>query len=207
MSKTRVLIIRHGETDSNLAGKLDGQVETTLTEKGIAQAEQLGELLAEEQIDIAFASPLNRSQETAKIVLKHHGVEIVTEQTMMEIDCGDCTLRFRDDVIKEFPDLAKGWEEQVDPPFPNGESLRDVQARVMPFIKKILKEHEGKTILLSGHGALNRAIIGAFLEVPAGLCWNIDQSNCCLNEISFRGDKYTVKRVNHDPALGVLKKE
>lgn len=205
-SKTRLLIIRHGETDSNKAGKMDGQSETKLTEEGLRQAKALAELLKNEEINVAYSSPLNRAKETAKIALTYHAkINIVLEPLLKEIDCGTCTLLMRDDVIKKFPELVEGWKDLSDPAFPNGESLRDVQKRAMPFIKQIIKKHKGKTILISGHGTINRAIIGAFLEIPAGLCWKLDQSNCCLNEIVFKGDDFTVKKINYVP-FGVLKK-
>lgn len=206
-SKTRLLIIRHGETDSNKAGKLDGQSETKLTEEGIYQAKALAELLKNEKIDVVYSSPLNRAKETAKIVLGYqNNININLEPLLKEIDCGTCTLMMRDDVVKKFPKLVEEWNNLSDPVFPKGENLRDVQQRVMPFIRQIVKAYVGKTILISGHGTINRAILGAFLEIPAGLCWKLDQSNCCLNEIIFKDGDFIVKKINYVCPFGVLKK-
>jgi len=197
--KTRLIIVRHGETDSNKEGRLDGQHETMLTTEGIKQANALSEKLSEEKIDVIVASPLKRAQDTANIIKRYHKIDIVTVPEFKEIDCGICTVMKRDDVIAKYPELYKGWMELTDPPFPKGESLRDVEKRVMPKLKEILEKNAGKTILLVGHGSLNICIIGYYLKIQHGLRFKIEQGNCCINELTIRENDFSVKKINQIP--------
>ncbi len=198
--KTRLIIVRHGETDSNKEGRLDGQHETTLTDNGIQQAKALSHNLSEEKIDLIVVSPLKRAQETAAIIIKNHPNTVMhTINEFKEIDCGACTIMKRDDVIVKYPELYNGWIELTDPKFPEGENLRDVEARAIPKLKSILEENVGKTILLVGHGSLNIGIIGFYLNIPHGLRFKIEQGNCCINEIIIRENDFSIKKINHLP--------
>lgn len=198
--KTRLILVRHGETDSNKEERLDGQHETILTSKGIKQIKALSQELSSEKIDIFLVSPFERTQKTAEIIKKHHvEAKIKTVSEFKEIDCGICTLMKRDDVISKYPELYKGWIELTDPRFPGGENLEDVEKRCIPKLNEIIKGNPGKTILLVGHGSLNNCILGYYLRIPYGLRFKIEQSNCCINEILIKENDFTIKKINHLP--------
>ncbi|HIH31890.1 TPA: histidine phosphatase family protein [Candidatus Woesearchaeota archaeon] len=197
--KTRLIIVRHGETDSNKEGRLDGQHETMLTPNGIKQANALSERLSKEEINLIVSSPLKRAQDTANIIRKHHKLEIKTIPEFIEIDCGICTLMKRDEVITKYPELHKGWINLTDPKFPRGENLKDVEKRAIPKLKEIINKNMGKTILLVGHGSLNIGIIGHYLRIPYGLRFKIGQGNCCINELVIEDDDFSIKKINYIP--------
>lgn len=195
---TKLIIIRHGRTDFNHGHKLDGQFDTQLTEEGLIQARNLAEYLKDERIDKIYSSPLTRAVKTAETVQRHHSkkVEIVIEPDFKEIDCGKCTGLTKDEIAVKFPELIKEWAKNTDPPFPGGESLRDVEKRAMPVVNKILADDKGKVILISGHGSLNLAILGYYLEIPHAIRFNIKQSNCCINEIEFSDNGFSINKIN-----------
>lgn len=198
MSKTRVIIVRHGQTEYNRDHKLDGQFDTKLTDLGRDQARVLAEFLANEEIDITYSSPLSRSVDTADAITAHHpGIPYVQVDAFREIDCGKCTSLTQAEVKDQFPDLVAEWPKNTDPPFPGGESLKDVEARAVPTFIDIVNKNVGKTVLIVGHGALNIAILGHYLSIPHGLRFKLKQSNCCVNEIEIDEDDFKIIRINY----------
>lgn len=194
--KTTLLIIRHGQTDLNLEHRMDGQGDTQLTEVGLRQAELLGDFLAKYKIDSVYSSPLSRAIKTAGTVIERQSgnLKVNTVDNFREIDCGECTGLTRGEVEAKFPELIKEWSKNTDPPFPGGESLRNVDTRALPVVFDILAKHPGRTVLISGHGSLNVAIIGHFLQIPPALRFKIRQDNCCVNILEFEGDKLNFVR-------------
>lgn len=196
--EVKIFIIRHGETIANKKGLIGCLNDEPLTSKGVLQAIALSNFLKTERIDFAYSSPFTRAKETANIILKNHkDITLKIESNLRDIDHGLCTLKKYEQIMKEFPKLVEGWKNLTDPPFPEGESLRDVQRRIMPFISKIMKKHRGKTILISSHATPNIAIIGRLLHIPPGYCWKIEQNNCCINEIILKEDEFIIKRINY----------
>lgn len=199
-ASTRLIITRHGQTNYNLQHKLDGQHDTKLTALGKKQAKKLAKTLKKFKLDRVYSSPLTRAVETAQYILKETvkenatNLEIVPE--FSEIDCGSCTALTKKEIKKKFPKLVEEWEKNSDPPFPQGESLKDVEKRAIPVLKRIIEKNKGKTILISGHGSLNLAIIGCFLCIPHGLRFKIKQSNCCINEIELNGKDLKITKLN-----------
>lgn len=189
--KTTLLIIRHGQTNLNLQHRMDGQADTLLTQTGLDQIEKLSLFLSKYKIDCVYSSPLSRSLKTAETIIKHQNTTLSINKIndFREIDCGDCTGLTHTEVIQKFPQLSIEWDKNTDPPFPNGESLRDVEARAMPIIEQILSVDAGKTILISGHGSLNVAIIGHYLQMPPAIRFKLRQDNCCLNILEFDDKK------------------
>jgi hypothetical protein len=192
--KTTLLIVRHGQTNLNAQHRMDGQADTSLTQIGLDQIEKLSLFLSKYKIDCIYSSPLSRSSKTAEAIIKRQNTPLSVNKinNFREIDCGDCTGLTHDEVIQKFPQLSMEWGKNTDPPFPNGESLRDVEARAIPIIEQILSVDAGKTILISGHGSLNVAIIGHYLQMPPAIRFKLRQDNCCLNILEFNDKKELV---------------
>ena len=159
----------------------------------------LANKLANIKIDIILSSPLSRAIKTAQYIANKQPQkpDIKIKSYLKEIDCGTCTGLTKDEIQRQYPSLIVNWQNNTDPPFPKGESLKDVEARAIPNLIDILENNPNKTILLSGHGSLNIAIIGYFLKVPYGLRFKIHQSNCALNEIDFTSkDNFSIRYIN-----------
>ena len=191
---TTLLIVRHGQTDLNAQHRMDGQADTSLTQIGLSQIEKLSLFLSKYKIDSVYSSPLSRSLKTAEAIIKRQNTPLIIKEidNFREIDCGDCTSLTHNEVIQKFPQLSIEWGKNTDPPFPNGENLRDVEARAIPIIEQILSVDVGKTILISGHGSLNVAIIGHYLQMPPAIRFKLRQDNCCLNILEFNNKKELV---------------
>lgn len=146
---TILYLVRHGETVDNARQVMQGQVQGELNATGIDQAEQLAERMANEHIDAFVASDLQRAIDTASILARPHGKEVVTTPLLRERDWGDFTGRY-------IPDL-KGL------PFPdNMESLEHLLERARQFLQYIRHTFPNQHVVAVGHGIVNKAIQAVF---------------------------------------------
>lgn len=156
----RLIITRHGETEENKAGILQGHIPGTLSELGIGQAKRLAERLKDEKIDYIYSSDLARASDTAKEIIQYHPkAKFELTQELRERDLG----RFSDKSKEEIGFDKKTQIVAILDDDPSMESIQDIQNRASRFIKRIIVEHPNNTVLLIGHAGINRNII-AMLE-------------------------------------------
>lgn len=149
---TRLVLVRHGETDWNVEGRYQGQADPPLNAKGLAQAKKVAQELKEVGIDVIYSSPLKRAWQTAEIIARELGVPLYPEPRLMEIHQGDWQGRLRAEIAAKYPELFQRWLTdpwRVTPP--GGESLQQVQARVYAAVDEILQRHRGQTVALVTH--------------------------------------------------------
>lgn len=151
----RIFLFRHGETFDNRDHIFSGWRDSDLTPEGIEEARRIGIELKNEKITKAYQSDQIRSKHTLDLVLNgyHPGVEIITDPRIKERDYGDLTGLNKDEIEAKEPENYKLWHRSYDTPPPNGESIKDVEARVIPFLdelKKTLKPDD--VVLISAHG-------------------------------------------------------
>ena len=188
---TRIIIVRHGQTVSNSEHKFDGQQDTPLSPLGRKQIDELSKKLKTIKFDLIVSSPLSRARNTANAIANEQNYEksIDIEPSFLEIDCGNCTGMLRSEIEIKHSDLVNEWRSNTDPRFPGGENMEDVEKRAIKSFVDIIENNRGKTVLIAGHGTLNRAIIGHLLHIPYGLRFNIAQKNCAINEIIYKDIK------------------
>ena len=150
MKKT-FYFVRHGETDWNVLGKLQGQTDIPLNENGIKQARALSERIKDLKVDYIFSSPLSRAYNTAFYLSEKFGLEIVTSSFLSEMGFGD----FEGNVPPLDIDKAtlKNWDEKV----PNGESFKDCFLRFEHFVNSL--DENVDNVLIVSHGAFLRVIL------------------------------------------------
>ena len=148
-------MIRHGESIANLDGYYSGQMDVPLTETGIKQAEQAALIVGrlEQKPHIIFHSHLSRARDTAGIINKHLGVEMIENKDISEHDVGDWQGTPNDSV-------TQSMREGVDPP--NGESHKDFHARVARGIGAALGHDEQSIPLIVCHGGVFRGFAANF---------------------------------------------
>ncbi len=161
----KLILARHHESEWNKLGKWTGLRDRHLDEYGFEKSADMGLLIEDLTIDYAFASMLVRSIETLSCMLnvcKRYNVPTEHSAALNERDYGDYTGRNKWEMEKllghdEFDKLRRGWDH----PIPNGESLKMVYSRVVPyFLEKILpRVKEDKNILVVAHGNSLRALI------------------------------------------------
>lgn len=161
---THILLVRHAVNDFVKTGKLAGWTpEVHLNEEGKAQAEALGKRLADAPIQRLYASPLERTMETAEAVRQHHPkLQIVQNTEIGEVRYGDWegleinALRHRKmwHVVQETPSRAY---------FPNGETMRGVQTRAVNEIERLAAAHPRELVVVVSHADLIKMIVAHYL--------------------------------------------
>jgi broad specificity phosphatase PhoE len=185
---TRVFLVRHGATQLTAEGRFSGSVGVELSEEGRWQAAQLGERLRHEGVAAAYASPMSRAAETARIVGGACELVAGTREGLREISHGHWEGLTRAEVEARFSDEYAAWEED---PFTfapeGGESGVAVLARALPTIREIVQAHAGSRVLVVSHKATIRLILSSLLGIDArGYRDRLDQAPACLNVLDFR---------------------
>jgi 2,3-bisphosphoglycerate-dependent phosphoglycerate mutase len=160
-----LVIVRHGQSQWNLENRYTGWVDIDLSPLGIEEAHQAGKKLRGYTFDKAYTSALIRAQRTLDIILEEMGtnhIEIEKDKALNERMYGDLQGLNKDDTKKQFgEEQVRLWRRSYDVPPPNGESLKDTAARVLPYYEAKIKPdlQAGKNILVVAHGNSLRALV------------------------------------------------
>lgn len=162
--KSKLYLIRHGQSTYNLENRFTGWKDVDLTDLGASQAKEAASLLKNQSFDLAFTSDLLRAQKTLDIILSELGVdlEIIKDKALNERDYGDLVSQNKEEAAKKFGvDQVQIWRRSFDTPPPGGESLKMTLERTVPYFNSVIKPHltDGKNIILSAHGNSIRSII------------------------------------------------
>ena len=191
MNNTRFIFVRHGETDANIAGFLQGQYESNLTPNGIAQAQAVAEALKNEHFSHIYASDLRRAVMTAQIIQQcgHTDTPLTITPALREWNCGDIEGIGWDELGAKYPDLAKAFAyESGNLRFPGGENRMEFQQRIADLLEDARKRHLGETVLIVSHGGVLQRIFRHICGVISDenllpLCDNASISLFCFNEL------------------------
>jgi len=166
---TRMFFIRHGQSEWNQKGLIQGTLDIPLNETGIQQAKALAQLLATRySIDIIYSSPASRALRTAKYINENFNVDLFVNENLAEIDFGDLVKHAIADLDKVHAEYMKAFRHFTAsnrslgtsrPDLPGGEPYPHVEIRIHSFIKKILSEHKGKKIAVVSHGSFLRCLL------------------------------------------------
>ena len=192
-----LLIVRHGETEWNAEGRIQGHTDIGLSEKGAEQAHSLGIRLAGINIDVAYTSDLKRSSETAKLALG--GRDIVLNETAMlrEYNKGAFEGLTLAEIKARFPDeYPRYLEKDLGYAPKGGESIRDVSARMAKIINEIKTNHLNETVLVVSHGGVLRAAMVSLLGMPIEGNWSFVFGNCGLTMVDTHEDNAVLRLFN-----------
>jgi len=163
---SRLLLVRHANTTGNSAERFWGQTDLELSAEGIGQAEKLRDRLASEKIDIIYISQLRRASLTAEIIGSHHQVNTIMCPELLEINFGEAEgLTFKE-IGERYPELIKIWPTRdLTFRYPGGESLGDLNNRVIKFLDLLNKHNSDETILVVAHSGILRLLICHLLKI------------------------------------------
>jgi len=185
---TRVFLIRHGATVLSAEDRFAGAVDVLLSDGGRDQSRRLGARLAREPITVAFASPMKRTLETARLIVEPHEIAVTAVDGFREIAHGRWEGKTRQDVEREYPEEYARYEHD---PFSfapvDGESGLSVTARALPALLKIVEDHCDERIVVVSHKATIRLLLSSLLGFdPRKYRDRLDQSPCALNILDFK---------------------
>ena len=183
---TRLFLIRHGETLSNIEQIYQGQGDSPLSELGVSESRDLSGALKKEDFSAVYSSCLTRSNETAKLIAGPHRKEVVKVSELKERFYGDWEGLNFEEIKKKYPKVYGSWlENPAKTAIPKAEALEELQKRGVSAIEKLIDKHKGQTICVVGHGGINRTILFHYMNLELNNFWRIKQDNCCINIIEF----------------------
>ena len=198
---TRIFLIRHGETEWNALGKLQGTSNVQLSAVGINQARLLAEHAPFHTADAIYSSDLIRARSTAEILAKRFNLKVRVMLELREANFGDWEGQSISDLAE---DLNSGFEKFFTAPElcrpPHGETFADCQARMVSAIRKIIaenKSNEDKRIIVVSHGASIRLFLCAVLGMPINKMWTLAQFNMALNVLRVDDGNFTLELFNN----------
>jgi broad specificity phosphatase PhoE len=164
VTTTRLVLARHGQTDANARHTFDTRPPgAPLNTLGVAQADSLGERLADHPVTAVHASVATRAQQTAAPVAAAHGLEVEVVDGAHEVFCGELEGRTGREAFDQFMAVYEAWwTGDLDARLPGGESAHDVRDRILPAIDTVLDGASGDVVLVS-HGAAIRLAAAALL--------------------------------------------
>lgn len=165
---TRVVLVRHGETDYNRQGRWQGSgSDVPLNETGRTQARALARALAGCPLEALYTSDLVRAVETAAIIAETTGLEPLTEPALREMSHGRWEGRTRDEVLLAW--AAEHAAFEADPwsvRRPGGDSYGDLARRLWPALDRIARDHRGARVVAVTHGGPIRLVLARVLDRP-----------------------------------------
>jgi len=209
-SRTRILLIRHGETEWNRIRRFQGRSDIPLNQKGKEQAHALALALEEETLTAIYSSPLGRAMETANIIRElHSSVPLFAEDGLLEMDLGEFEGMEAKQWAEQYPDFLKAWlEKPGSVSMPGGESLQEVQDRALDAIERITQLYPSdSTLLISSHNFVNLTILCYALGLTLDKFRDIRQGTTALNILYKQGERLWVEVVNEQSHLQKLVNE
>ena len=185
---TRVLLVRHGDTQASKDGRFTGATDISLSKEGRIHGSELAVRLARYPLDAIYASSMQRACETAGFTARVHGMEVTPVPELREMNHGVWDGKNREEILQQYGQ-AQIDEYDRDPYHfrpENGESGEDVLKRAAPALSQLVKKHEGQTILVVAHKTTNRLLICKFLGLdPQQYRDKLAQRPACLNVLLF----------------------
>ncbi|MFC5735095.1 histidine phosphatase family protein [Cytobacillus gottheilii] len=182
---TVLCIVRHGQTDWNAEGKLQGSTDIPLNMNGVKQAELCAAYLNQDKWDIILTSPLSRAKKTAEIIQNQVGVPLKVMEDFTERHFGKAEGMTPEERQQHFPD--KNYTDM--------ETVEELTPRLQEGLMRISREYPNQKVLLVAHGAVIHAILAAN-ALDAELFNQIRLENACLNNMTFKEDKWSIKDYN-----------
>lgn len=187
---TTLLITRHGQTLWNLEGRLQGHMDSDLTDLGKNQAAWLGERLRDVEIHKIYASSSGRTLKTAEIIRGKRNIEIIASDQLREINMGSWEGQFHSDIEAYDQEAYYNFWHKPDLYQPQeGESYESLLTRVTNEVEKIIGENENKTILIVTHAGVLKSLMVYFKNMAIKDFWSGPfMKSACLNIIEISGD-------------------
>ena len=182
MQRTHLIIVRHGQTEWNIAGIRQGHLDSRLTGKGVAQAKALGQRLARERFAALYSSDLGRAVQTAMAIADRTGHEIITDPRLRERHLGIFQGLNADEITGKYPEERRMLRTSG-PGYiiPGGESMEQQVERNVSYLNELAHKHVGETIVVVTHGGVVSGFFRHTLAIPLDAPRRFEFVNAGLN--------------------------
>jgi 2,3-bisphosphoglycerate-dependent phosphoglycerate mutase len=188
--QTDLYLVRHGETATNRAQLIQGWDSEPLNARGRWQAERAGQRLAQVGLQALYASPLDRARETATIIGRLVGLEVILVKELREMDTGLISGMHRAQFMLRHPRLMWAWlRDDSTLAFPNGEVMADFYQRARRAIDGLIARHAGQAITVVAHGGTISGYLSLLLQGRGSnrIAWKLRNGAIC--HVRWQGDR------------------
>lgn len=183
---TRLFLVRHGEVVLQGQGTFLGFTDLGLSDRGEKQIQALAVYLKGTALDQAYCSDLIRAMDSARPICRGRSLSPVANPAFREMNMGDWDGKTWEEVKRKNPELAPHFFNDLKTfHFPGGENWFQFRGRVLKGMKTLLREGQGKELLLVAHAGVNRIILAQALGLPFKKMFFMDQGYGCLNIIEY----------------------
>ncbi|MBF0289423.1 MAG: histidine phosphatase family protein [SAR324 cluster bacterium] len=185
MEATTLMLVRHGQTEWNACERLQGQLDSPLTELGVQQAKAAAEQLKTMEIDVFYSSDLGRAVQTAALISEQISMNYLTDVNLRERNFGIMQGLEKTEFSK-FAGNGASNHHSGDPDYvvPEGESIRQFYKRSIDGLEMIVRKHAGKTVLAVVHGGILRNCLFRALGLPLGMSYRVVFPNASITVFS-----------------------
>ncbi len=197
MSKVRVFVVRHGETQWVRERRFAGSRDTPLADQGRRQCEAAGRALADSGVTAVYASPLQRARASAELIAQPHHLPVRIAPAFSEMAFGPWEGLTRDEVRTRFPEAWAQWRSAPHLlELPGAETLPGVAERVAAGVAALREEHAGQAVVLVSHAIVARVMVLDALGLGLERLWTLDATPAGITEIEYEPGWATVHRMN-----------
>lgn len=205
---TKIILIRHGESEANLKDIFAGHLDVGLTERGLEQAKLTAEYVANTyKVDVAYSSDLQRAFVTGRTIVERLGMEITPTKQLREIEAGAWDGMIFGEIENAYPDDFKAWVTDIgNARCTDGESVVELQSRVMAELNRIADENDGKTVLAATHATVIRVAL-ASIEHDGDITKMYNTpwvTNASVSVVERNNGKWRITTVSEDKHLAGL---
>jgi broad specificity phosphatase PhoE len=202
---SRIILARHGRTAWHAEGRYAGTTDVPLDEVGVQQAERVAERLKDEKIEMVFSSPLSRCLAVAEMVADLHGLEVMVDDRLRELDLGRWDGEMLDEIVKRDGEILKRWtRDPTSVTIPGGESLLDAQRRSMDWLGDASARHADGLLFASSHGGPIRAILAAVIGLPLSNLFRLTVDLASISILNHKGKFSNLETMNERAHLDGL---
>jgi len=194
----RLILVRHGETDSNKVGLALGQADVELNDHGRWQAQQLALSLQHDPIAAIYSSPLKRALATAEAIALPHALPVQVEEGLIEMDIGEMEGFTFQQLRQRYPHFLQIWVggQAAYQRLPGGERLLDVQERAWPAIERIRERHNHQTVVAVTHNFVILVLLCRALGLELADFRRLRHDVAAKSVLEIVGDRVTVVGLN-----------
>ncbi|MGA9677641.1 MAG: bifunctional RNase H/acid phosphatase [Mycobacterium sp.] len=193
---TRLLLLRHGQTELSVQRRYSGRGDPALTELGRRQAEAAARYLAQRGgIAAVISSPLQRAHDTAAAAAQGLGVDVTVDDDLIETDFGTWEGLTFTEAAQRDPELHRRWLRDTSIEPPGGESFDDVMARVCRARERITERYQGATVLVVSHVTPIKTLLRLALDAGPGILYRLHLDLASLSIAEFYSDGATSVRL------------
>lgn len=195
--RTRIILVRHGQTAWNRDDRFRGRSEIELTDLGQRQAEAIAEQLAAAPVTAIYSSPLRRAVQTAARIAARHNLEVRVEDGLVDVDYGAWVGLSAAEAAARYPDAWQLWlHRPQDLCFPEGECLRDVRRRAVAAVEALARRHRGETVVMVSHRVVCLLLVCHSLGLNESHLWRVDYDVAAISHLEVQNGRLTAFCLN-----------